>query len=226
MGTDFSMGRSSDNGVRMRRLVTWRDCVLVMASFLGAITGYSAQVSSFQAGDGGWQLGTLAVGNLDGGPALDIVVPYRNSSGQWLLDAFKPDGTRLGGFPYVGNGEINVSPTLYDLEGTGRDDILFTCGASVIALRGNGSVLWSNQVNYLNYVPTSGYMTIKNGFYWSNGGRHISRLPKTAVFSSEVSSPLVADVDGDGKKEVVTAWKIDPDPNGNDQDFNPFISKI
>jgi hypothetical protein len=197
-----------------------------MASFLGVAAAKSAQVSSFQAGDGGWQLGTLAVGNLEGSTQLDIVVPYRNSSGQWLLDAFRPDGTRLPGFPYVGNGEINVSPTLYDLEGKGRDDIIFTCGASVIALRGNGSVLWSNQVNHLNYFPTSGYMTLKNGFYWSNGGHHISRLPSTAVFSSEVSSPIVADVDGDGKKEVVTAWKIDPDPNGNDQDFNPFISAI
>jgi hypothetical protein len=197
-----------------------------MASFLGATAGNSAQVSSFQAGDGGWQLGTLAVGNLDGGPQLDIVIPYRNSSGQWLLDAFKPDGTRLPGFPYFGTGEINVSPTLYDLEGTGHDDIIFTCGASVIALRGNGSVLWSNQVNHGNYVPNSGYMTVANGFYWSNGGHHISRLPKTAVFSSEVSSPMVADVNGDGKKEVVTAWKIDPDPDSNYQDFNPFISRI
>ncbi len=220
------MRRDSDNRIRMRRIVSQRVSVLCMASFLSVAATKAGQVSSFQAGDGGWQLGTLAVGNLEGSTQLDIVVPYRNLSGQWLLDAFQPDGTRLPGFPYVGNGEINVSPTLYDLEGKGRDDIIFTCGTSVIALRGNGSVLWSNQVNYLNYVPTSGYMTIKNGFYWSNGGRHISRLPKTAVFSSEVSSPLVADVDGDGKKEVVTAWKIDPDPNGNDQDFNPFISKI
>lgn len=210
----------------MRRLVLWRGYVLVLTSLLGVNAANSAQVSSFQAGDGGWQLGTLAVGNLEGSPQLDIVVPYRNSSGQWLLDAFRPDGTRLPGFPYVGSGEINVSPTLYDLEGTGRDDIIFTCGASVIALRGNGSVLWSNQVNHLNYVPNSGYMTVANGFYWSNGGHHVPRLPKTAVFSSEVSSPIVADVNGDGKKEVVTAWKIDPDPNGNYQDFNPFISKI
>ncbi len=199
--------------------------VVVAACWLRASAGQTL-ISSFQAGDGGWQLGTLGLGNLDNSGQLDIVVPYRNSSGQWLLDAFKPNGTRVTGFPYVGSGEINVSPTLYDLDGDGKDEIIFTCGASVIALRGNGSVMWSNQVNRLNYVPDSGYMTVTNGFYWSNGGAFISHLPTTAVFSSEVSSPMVADVNGDGGKEVVTGWKIDPDSTSNDQDFNPFISPI
>lgn len=194
---------------------------------LGLGAARAGLVSSFQAGDGGWQLGTLAVGNLDGSGQLDIVVPYRNSNGQWLLDAFKPDGTRLPGFPYVGNDQINVSPTLYDLDGDGRDEIIFTCGTSVIALRGNGSVMWSNQVNRLNYVPDSGFMTVTNGFYWSNGGGgFISHLPTNAVFTSAVSSPMVADVNGDGSKEIVTAWKIDPDSTSDDQDFNPFISPI
>ena len=139
--------------------------------------------SSFPAGDGGWQLGTLAVGNLDDDSGqLSIVVPYRNSNGQWLLDAYKANGTRLPGFPYVGSGQINVSPTLYDLDGDGRDEIIFTCGTSVIALHGDGSLVWSNQINRLNYVPDSGYMTVTNGFYWSNGGAFISHLPTNADF--------------------------------------------
>jgi hypothetical protein len=210
----------------MHRRLTRISCVFAALSWLTTSAGLGAQVSSFQAGDGGWQLGTLAVGNLDGSGQLDIVVPYRNSSSQWLLDAFKPDGTRLPGFPYVGDGEINVSPTLYDLDGDGRDEIIFTCGPNIIALRGNGSLIWSNQVNRLNYVPDSGYMTVTNGFYWSNGGGFISHLPTNAVFSSEVSSPMIADVNGDGAKEVVTAWKIDPDSTSDDQDFNPFINDI
>src|SRR4051812_10513741 len=88
---------------------------------------FPAEISSFQAGDGGWQLGTLAVGNLDADPQLEIVVPYRNSAGQWYIDAFKFSGSRLPGFPYSAGGEImNVSPTLFDLDGDGRDEIIFT----------------------------------------------------------------------------------------------------
>jgi hypothetical protein len=209
----------------MHRWINRVICVIAVI-WLNTFGVSATEIASFQAGDGGWQLGTLAVGNLDGGPQLDIVVPYRNSSGQWLLDAFRPDGTRLPGFPYVGHGEINVSPTLYDLDGDGRDEIIFTCGASVIALRGNGSLFWSNQVNRANYIPNSGYMTVTNGFYWSNGGKLLSKLPTTAVFSSEVSSPIVADVNGDGTKKIVTAWKIDPDSTSSYQDFNPFINNI
>ncbi|MEY2466803.1 MAG: hypothetical protein QOD03_1324, partial [Verrucomicrobiota bacterium] len=171
-------------------------------------------------------MGTLAVGNLDSDAQLEIVVPYRNSSGQWFLDAFKPNGTRLAGFPFVGDADINASPTLYDLDGDGRDEIIFTCGARVIALRGDGSILWQTAITRTNYIPDSGYMAVTNGFYWSNGGGFISRLPTTAIFSSQVSSPMIADVNGDGRKQVVTAWKIDPDSTSDYQDFNPFINDI
>src|SRR3569833_847980 len=130
---------------------------IAAVSWFAVATGDAAEVASFQAGDGGWQLGTLAVGNLDGDSQLEIVVPYRNSNGQWLLDAYKPNGTRMPGFPYVGNGVINVSPTLYDLDGDGRDEIIFTCGTNVIALRGNGSLLWSNRGGRRGGGPGSGY---------------------------------------------------------------------
>lgn len=196
-----------------------------MLSTLIAKAGVT-DLASFQAGDAGWHLGTLAVGQLDADPQLEIVVPYRNSNGAWFLDAFKPNGTRLPGFPYAGDAEINVSPTLYDLDGNGTDEILFTCGTKVIALRGNGTVLWSSEVNRLNYVPNSGFMTTTNGFYWSATGELLPHLPETAVFSSQVSSPIVADVNGNGTKLVLTAWKIDPDSTSGAQDFNPFINDI
>src|SRR5262245_47221379 len=199
----------------------------VLAAFcLSAMPLSAAEMLSFQAGDGGWHMGTLAVGNLDADAQLEIVVPYRNSSAQWFLDAFKPNGTRLPGFPFVGDAEINVSPTLYDLDGDGRDEIIFTCGTRVIALRGDGSMIWSTAINRSNYVPNGGYMTVTNGFYWSNGGGFISRLPANAVFSSQVSSPMVADIKGSGRKQIVTAWKIDPDSTSSYQDFNPFINNI
>jgi hypothetical protein len=185
------------------------------------------EISAFQAGTGAWQLGTLAVGNLDGSPDLEIVVPYRDTNGDWFLDAFKYTGQRLPGFPYAAGAEpINVSPTLYDLDGDGRDEILFTRGTHVIALHGDGSVMWSNTVDSATYVPNGGYQTVTNGFYWYPSGAWLDHLPDTARFFSEVSPPIVSDLNGTGNFEVITAWKIQPDTIDGGQDFNPFIFPI
>src|SRR5438105_12144745 len=84
----------------------------------------SALLSSFQDGGDGWHLGTIGVGNLDSSPDLEIVIPSRDSAGHWFIDAFKYNGQRLPGFPYSSGAEVmNVSPTLYDLDGDGRDEI-------------------------------------------------------------------------------------------------------
>jgi hypothetical protein len=198
---------------------------LGLAAFASWASG-AELISRFQAGNGGWQLGTLAVGNLDVDPALEIVLPYRNTDGSWFLDTFKFDGARLPGFPIASGGEeMNVSPTLVDLDGDGRDQILITRGNRVEALRGNGTVVWSTAIGAANYVPNGGYQTVTNGFWWSDGRAFRSRLPATAIFSSQVSPPIVADVAGKGTKLVVTGWKIKPDPMTGAQDFNPFLGK-
>jgi hypothetical protein len=200
------------------------------ASCALATTGSARLISSFQAGAGGWQLGTVAVGNIDSDPLPEIIVPYREESGktsEWFLDAFKPDGTRISGFPFRGGDQpINLSPTLVDLTGDGRNEILFTCGNRVIALKGDGNVLWSTQVSHENYLPNAGYQVVTNGFYWSWGASWRDRLPSTAAFYSEVSPLIVADLDGTGRLKVATAWKIDPDTTSTAQDYNPYIKPL
>src|ERR1051325_1509669 len=191
------------------------------------LTVSAAQISSFQAGDSSWHLGTLAVGKLINSPGLQIVIPYRDSSGHWFLDAFAYPGRRLPGFPYAAVVEaINVSPTLAALDHDGHDEIIFTRGNHLIALRGDGSLLWSNTVNSASYVPNGGYQTVTGGFYWYPSGAWLSHLPSSAVFSSEVSPPMVADLNGTGTNEIITAWKIQPDPAGSGQDYNPFIFPV
>ena len=37
---------------------------------------------------------------------------------------------------------------------------------------------------------------------------------------------MVMDLNGHGSNEVVTAWKIDPDPNSTAQDYNPIVNDI
>lgn len=184
-------------------------------------------LASFQAGTGAWQLGTIAVGNIDNDPDLEIIVPYRDSDGLWHIDAFKWNGAHIAGFPYnSGQSVMNTSPTLYDLKGTGQNEIIFTAGNAVIALNGDGSVMWSNAVTYLNFIPQGGFQTLTNGFYLTTDNQFHSTLPSNAVFYSEVSPPIVADFNGAGRLEIATAWKIQPDPPSNNQDYDPFISQI
>jgi hypothetical protein len=133
-------------------------------------TGLNAgTVASFQVGAGGWNMGTLAVGDITGDARLEIVVPYRDNDGLWHLNAFDDQGNHLPGFPYEGlYSPINVSPTLYDLDGDGKSEILITSGINIVALKGNGSVIWSKPISFLNYVPDCGFQAITNGFYMSN----------------------------------------------------------
>src|SRR6185437_14322641 len=84
----------------------------------------------------------------------------------------------------------------------------------------------SNTVDSSNYVPTGGYQTVTNGFYWSSDGSFINHLPSNAVFSSQVSPPIVMDLNGNGTNEIITGWKIRPDPENGAQDFNPFINDV
>jgi hypothetical protein len=205
--------------------------IIICGVCLAAQWAACAHFSSFQAGDGGWQMAALAVGNIDADPELEIVVPYRNSNGQWLLDAFNPNGTRLPGFPFNRlNGPINASPTLADLDGDGVKEIIFTQGNNIVALKGNGIVLWTQPVNASNYVPDAGFQAVTNGFYLSGLGIGLPvllpTLPLTSEFFSEVSPPIVVDVEGDGTAEVLTAWKIDPNKLSSQQDYNPFINDV
>src|ERR1043165_4031950 len=85
----------------LRRIGCLGAGIVCCLSFAVCENSSGALISTFQAGDAGWHLGTLAVGNLDGSPDLEIVVPYRDSTGAWFLDAFKYNGQRLRGFPYA-----------------------------------------------------------------------------------------------------------------------------
>src|SRR2546429_655597 len=86
--------------------------------------------------------------------------------------------------------------------------------------------MWSSTVDASSYVPNGGYQTGTGGFFWYPRGAGLGHPPPTAVFSSQVSPPMVMDLNGTGNYEVVTGWKIQPDPAGGGQDYNPFIYPI
>ncbi len=175
-------------------------------------------------------LGSVAVGDVDGDPELEIVANSPEG-----VDVYDFDGTLICHFD-THNGQrhlqVNAPVSLADLDGDGVAEILFATGYesadnyqdtnSAYAMDGACNVLWHMGINRETYTaPDSGYQTIEGTFYYQ-GGYH-DQLPSQTTFSPNVSALPVVDLDGDGAPEVAMAIKIRPEPV---QDSNPFIDPI
>ena len=105
----------------------------------------------------------VAIGDIDGDGEAEIVVgswnPYSGEGGR--LYAFEPDGSLEPGFPLDLNCTIPYPPTLADLEGDGKPEILFGCyfwgvgrpeSGSVYVVEGNGGILegWPREVKIVH----------------------------------------------------------------------------
>jgi len=122
--------------------------------------------------------------------------------------------------------------------GDGFQEIIFTTDsddysdpASVYAINGdNASVAWQFIVNRNNYgAPDGGNMTTVGNYYYD--GSYHSLMPERSTFTSEVSPIPVADIDNDGKSELITTWKIRPVNSSGEsgdyhQDYNPLVNDV
>ena len=116
-----------------------------------------------------------AVGDIDNDGILEIAITANNNK----LSVFKANGTYQPGFPVINVASDGVSkypsPVLADMEGLGQKDIVInTTDGLVKVFRPNGSLMSQ----------------------WTN-----VRYSYTAKASE--SSPVVADIDGDGQNEVI-----------------------
>ena len=193
--------------------------------------GISLEHSFATQTDSGRMLGSVAVGNVDNDAALEIVVNSRQG-----IDVYDFGGGLVSTFS-THNGSVlrrvNAAPSLWDIDGDGRKEILFATAYEsfgdftnlneVFALNGeNGSVSWSKGLDRVQYnAPDSGYQTIAGSFYY-DGTLH-SRLPLESTFTSNASPVVLHDIDDDGRLEAVVNLKIRPEPF---QDFNPYIEPI
>ena len=168
--------------------------------------------------------GQSSFGDLDGDGSGEIVVVsdnWPNGSSAWTY-AYDVSGTILTGFPVVTNGDHTKSPTVVDLDGDGKCEIIVSeDGASsglFYIFDGAGQLLagWPQTLDHVA-ASSAGAADLDNDgikeivfesynslYAFSLDGTILSGFPYTPstgdVFS--YSAPVFADVDDDGYLEI------------------------
>ncbi len=169
--------------------------------------------------------GAASFGDIDGDGIGEIVVTTHQvgSFAFGSVYAFETDGTNVQGFPVPTEGGGVKTPVLADLNGDGALEIIITVrdwpDGLVYVFRGNGS-LYPGWPVRMDYVPGSDaavgdidgddipeiVVQSYNGLHaFSTDGALRQGFPyypgQGRVFS--YSTPVLADIDGDGNREII-----------------------
>jgi len=129
-----------------------------------------------------------AVADLDGDGNLDIVVGsgvyFPDPAGRQVIAVTARTGRALPGWPVPTDGRVMSSPAIGDLTGDGRPEV-------VVASEGG----------YLSALDADGRLR------WVACDRNVGN-PCSPGGAGTHSSPAIADVDGDGQAEVVSALEL------------------
>ena len=161
-------------------------------------------------------------GDIDGDGRREIVAGSDDDS----LYAWRLNGSILPGFPFPTGGDIYSTPVLADLDGDGRMEIIFgSDDGYVYAIDGDGRAVPGWPVRTGGFVSSSPavadldgdghsevvigswdrklYVLSHRGEIWSAANGH----PGWPLQLGHIvwSSPLVFDLDGDGKVEIAVA---------------------
>ena len=174
---------------------------------------------------------TPALGDLDGNGRLDVAAASLGVQSVWQLNAA---GKPLPGFPFHWDDTIFSSPALADVNGDGRLDMVIGGdstaagqvdhrGGMVRAIAYGGRSLWQFNTNdivrsapSIGDIDGDGRLEVVFG-----GGQYYGGSDSIAVFALDaatgrlkwrrttngttLASPALADVNGDGRLDVVTA---------------------
>jgi Calx-beta domain/FG-GAP-like repeat/FG-GAP repeat len=182
---------------------------------------------------GGGEVRTLAVDDLESDGQQEVVVGRASGGDTQQVNVFEPNGTVRPGWParHVGDpgygwGMYNENLAVADLNGDGFKEIFAPTDTHYItALDRNGNQLGVNPV----YTPRA---------VWSEVGVHVDQAADLQGYADcgvqhrpnfANSAPVIADVDGDGTKELVVIGDVYNcdigDPDG-DLYHLPFILKL
>lgn len=162
----------------------------------------------------------VSFGDVDGDGQGDVVVSAGGPLGGHI-HAFKKDGTLLAGFP-VNVGKYAMNPTLADLDGDGAMEILIgTRTKQAFVYKGDGTVYpgWPKMMDWYvaaaaaaGDVNDDGVMDVvmesRNLLYvWNKDGQILPGFPyaimDSTIGSNSYSAPVLVDLTGDGKLEIV-----------------------
>ncbi|HLY81901.1 MAG TPA: FG-GAP-like repeat-containing protein, partial [Acidimicrobiales bacterium] len=160
------------------------------------VTGFPVQLVT-STGGGAWASPVLA--DLEGTGSLDIIVAGFDRR----VHALRADGTELPGWPVtamdagadsVTLAGIIATPAVGDIDGDGTPDVIVATSES----QSNGGILATGRVYAFHHdgTPFSGWPVKPDGL-----------IPETfpVVGSGVATSPVLADLDGDGLPEVIVS---------------------
>lgn len=165
---------------------------------------------------GGQVQSKAAAADLDGDGDLEIIVAVK--SGQ--LQILHHDGTSLAGWPRPWGGTLGfLSPSVFDLDGDGRPEVLMGGGGSVYAWRTDGTAvpgfprvvggLISGTLAVGDVVGDARPEIFATAINPGNlhglaaDGTVLPGWPKATGLSSSYAAPSIGDLDGDGTREVL-----------------------